>query len=185
MVGPAALGGGHGEPGGVQACTLFLGWLGVGIVHASGPLVLTDGEQPPLGEAADKGNLQECQREEVGRRRLADTCQRKARAAAGLFTLGRAARVVHHPGKAVSSEARGPAPLHRRPLAEPPTARGALGRRWGPVPGCGDLAEAPAALMPSLNGGNGCRGASSLPGGLFGSSAPPQGPSSPHSLQPV
>lgn len=65
---------------GVQACTLFLGWLGGGIVHANGPLVLTDGEQLPLGEA-DKGNLQRLERRR--RRRLADTCQRKARRGSG------------------------------------------------------------------------------------------------------
>lgn len=55
-----------------------------------------------------------------------------------LFTLGRAARVIHHPGKAVSSEAQIPAPAPpTAPLAEPRRARGALGRRWGPVPGWG------------------------------------------------
>ena len=114
---------------GVQACTLFLGWLGGGIVHANGPLVLTDGEQLPLGEA-DKGNLQRLERRRraapPGRHVSAQGMRRQR-----LFTL-------HHPGKAVSSEAQIPAPAPpTAPLAEPRPARGALGRGWGPVPGWG------------------------------------------------
>lgn len=105
---------------------------GRGIVHANGPLFLTDGEQLPLGEA-DKGDLQRRER-----RRWAVPPGRPISA----FTLGGAAGVIHHPGKALSSQVQIPAPAPPTPLpCRAPMGTGCPGEGMGSSPRLGTSAK--------------------------------------------
>ena len=104
---------------------------GRGIVHANGPLFLTDGEQLPLGEA-DKGDLQRRER----RRWAAPGRPISA------FTLGGAAGTIHHPGKAVSSQAQIPAPAPPTPPpCRAPMGAGCPGEGMGSNPRLGTSAK--------------------------------------------